>query len=89
MLDRTVTSVEGITDAAVTAGIQGAHIAAAVVRVMARRATRAARQPGSTAGEPVANAAEARGRGVANAGSNARSKNARSKKKRSTRRRDR
>jgi hypothetical protein len=84
MLDRTVTSVEGITDAAVTAGIQGAHIAAAVVRVMARRATRAGRRTGGTAGETVAGAAETRGRGIVNAGSNARTK-----KKRSTRRRDR
>jgi hypothetical protein len=84
MINRTVNSVEGITDAAVTAGIQGAQIAAAVVRVMARRATKAGRRPGGTAGEIVADAAATRGRGIVNAGSNGRSK-----KKRSTRRRDR
>jgi hypothetical protein len=81
MLDRTVTSVEGITDAAVTAGIQGAQIAAAVVRVMARRATGAGRQTDGTAGETVA-AVKPRGRRIASAGSDTQSK-----KKRSTRRR--
>lgn len=82
MLDRTVTSVEGITDAAVTAGIQGAQIAAAVVRVMARKATGAGRQTDGTAGETVADAVKPRGRRIASAGSDAQPK-----KKRSTRRR--